>query len=233
VDMADVEVAIARTQPPGPGQPPVREVEELYLDMIARARQSIYIENQYFTAYRLGEALAARLAEPGGPEIVLVSRLLSHGWLEEHTMHVLRARLVRRLQEADREGRFHIYYPHAEGLKEGTCIDVHSKLMIVDDVFTTLGSANINVRSMYTDSEMNIAHESEAVSSKLRRELWSLHTRNTETGKIMGAQDDPGTAYTTWANIIRTNKDRQSTGQPPLASLIEFYRGSPKRTYKD
>lgn len=36
---------------------------------------------------------------------------------------------------------------------------VHAKLMIVDDVFMTLGSANINTRSMQVDSELNICHE--------------------------------------------------------------------------
>jgi len=52
----------------------VREVEALNLDMIAAARTSIYIENQYFTADRIGAALAARLQEPEGPERILVLR---------------------------------------------------------------------------------------------------------------------------------------------------------------
>src|SRR5262245_61479147 len=79
-DITDVELAIARTMPPKNGEAAVREVEQLYIDMIARAKRHIYIENQYFTAQRVGAALGARLQEPDGPEIVLVSRLLSHGW---------------------------------------------------------------------------------------------------------------------------------------------------------
>ena len=78
--------------------PAVREVEQLYLDMIAAARREIYIENQYFTSPRIAAALERRLAEPDGPEIVLVLRLLSHGWLEEATMHVLRTRLIQRAE---------------------------------------------------------------------------------------------------------------------------------------
>ena len=34
-----------------------------------RSQLPPYIENQYFTAYKIGEALAARLAESGGPKI--------------------------------------------------------------------------------------------------------------------------------------------------------------------
>jgi phosphatidylserine/phosphatidylglycerophosphate/cardiolipin synthase-like enzyme/uncharacterized membrane protein YdjX (TVP38/TMEM64 family) len=158
--LANVDVAISRTIPVKEGlAPEVREVEALYLDMIARAKRTIYIENQYFTSHKLGEALAARLAEPGGPDIVVVSRLLSHGWLEEHTMHVLRTRLVKLLRATDREGRFHIYYPHVPGLVRETCLDVHSKVMVADEEWLRVGSANFSNRSMGMDTECDLTIE--------------------------------------------------------------------------
>ena len=156
---ADVEVGIARTMPPRGEVPAIREIERLYLDMIAAARHTLYVENQYFTAPRIAAALEKRLAEPDGPEIVMVLRLLSHGWLEEATMHVLRARLVERLQKADRYGRFKTYYPHVPGLAEGCCVDVHSKLMIVDDRVLRIGSSNLCNRSMSVDSECDVVLE--------------------------------------------------------------------------
>jgi uncharacterized membrane protein YdjX (TVP38/TMEM64 family)/phosphatidylserine/phosphatidylglycerophosphate/cardiolipin synthase-like enzyme len=158
-DATDIEVGIARTMPPRGEAPAIREIERLYLDMIAAARHTLYIENQYFTAPRLAAALEKRLAEPDGPEIVLVLRLLSHGWLEEHTMHVLRSRLIQRLQRADRYGRFKAYYPHVPGLAEGCCVDVHSKLMIVDDRMLRIGSSNLCNRSMSVDSECDVTME--------------------------------------------------------------------------
>ena len=158
-DLTDVRVGISRTAPATDGHPEVREVETLYLDMIARARHRIYIENQYFTASSVGEALAARLAEPDGPEIVLVLRLLSHGWLEEHTMHILRTRLIQSLRAGDRGNRFHVYYPDIRGLEDGTCIDVHSKVMLVDDEWLRIGSANLCNRSMGLDSECDLTIE--------------------------------------------------------------------------
>lgn len=158
-DLSGIEVAIARTIPPQGETPGVREVERLYLDMIASAKRTIYIENQYFTAPRIAAALEKRLAEPDGPEIVLVLRLLSHGWLEEHTMHILRTRLIERLRRNDRHARFHVYYPHVPGLVEGGCLDVHSKLMIVDDRILRLGSANLCNRSFGLDTEADVAIE--------------------------------------------------------------------------
>jgi phospholipase D1/2 len=159
-ELTGVEIGIARTMPPRGEAPAVREVERLYLDMIAAARRSIYIENQYFTAPRLASALAERLSEPNGPEVVLVLRLLSHGWLEEHTMHVLRTGLIQKLVSADRHGRFRVYYPHVPGLPDGWCVDVHSKLMIVDDAYLRIGSANLCNRSMGIDTECDVLIES-------------------------------------------------------------------------
>lgn len=170
-DIGDVEVGIARTLPPRGEAPAVREVEKLYLDMIAAARDTLYIENQYFTAPRIAAALEKRLAGPGGPQIVLVLRLLSHGWLEEHTMEVLRTRLIRRLQQADRHGRFHVYYAHVPGLPPGCCLDVHSKLMIVDDSGLRIGSANLCNRSMALDTECDVMIEARgdaAVAAAIR-----------------------------------------------------------------
>ena len=159
VHIEDVDVAVAVTSPPQDHHPALRHVEQLYLDMIARARKYIYIENQYFTSQRIGEALEARLVEPDGPEIIVLTRLLSHGWLEEMTMTNLRTRLVNRLREADVHGKLRVYYPHRGGLCEGTCIDLHSKLMIVDDEWLRIGSSNLSNRSMAVDTECDVVVE--------------------------------------------------------------------------
>ena len=145
VMFCDVQVALARTVPVGSGQQAVKEVEALYLDMIAAAERYIYIENQYFTAKALGEALAARLAEPHGPEVVVVTRLDPDGWLEAPTMEALRTVLLRELQDADSPGQ--------------PCCEVHSKLMIVDDEWLRVGSANFANRSMGLDTECDLVIE--------------------------------------------------------------------------
>lgn len=74
-------------------------------------------------------------------------------------MHVLRTRLVKLLRQSDRGGRFHIYYPHVPGLPDGTCVDVHSKIMVVDDEWLRVGSANLCNRSMGMDTECDLTVE--------------------------------------------------------------------------
>lgn len=154
-DLTDVPLGIARTQPPYRGHPPVREIENLLLDMIRRAERMIYIENQYFTAQRVGTALEQRLREANGPEIVVVLPQRTVGWLSQYTMDVLRERLIKRLIAADAHNRLRVYYPHLPGLGE-QCINVHSKLLIVDDALLKIGSSNLNNRSMGLDTECDL-----------------------------------------------------------------------------
>jgi phospholipase D1/2 len=159
VSIKDTHVALARTRAAIDKDPQICEVQELYLDMIASAKHTIYIENQYFTSKALGDALAARLEEEDGPEIIAVLRLSTSGWLEAPTMGTLRTVLLKKLRDADRHGRFHAYYPHIPGLPEGQCCDLHSKLMIVDDEVLRIGSANFSNRSMGLDTECDAAVE--------------------------------------------------------------------------
>ncbi len=160
----DLRVALSRSAPPSDGTEGIREVEQMYLDMIAAAKKSIYIENQYFTADKVGDALAARLSEPDGPEVIVVLRELSHGWLEELTMQTLRTRLIEKLRAADRYDRFRVFYPFINGLKDGTCIDVHAKMMIVDETLVRIGSANLANRSMGLDTECDLTIAAEGRS---------------------------------------------------------------------
>jgi uncharacterized membrane protein YdjX (TVP38/TMEM64 family) len=115
------------------------------------------MENQYLTSASVGEAMAARLQEKNGPEIVIVLPQKSSGWLESTVMDTLRARLLRRLREKDRFGRLRVYYPAAEGVKDG--IYVHAKVMVVDDALIRVGSANLSNRSMGLDTECDLAVE--------------------------------------------------------------------------
>ena len=61
-------MAISRTRGASEPQQPVREIEALYLDMIAGAGRYVYAENQFFASRVVAEAIAKRLEEPDGPE---------------------------------------------------------------------------------------------------------------------------------------------------------------------
>lgn len=151
-------VAIARTMPEYDGEPAVQEVEALYTDSLAAARHHIYIETQYLTSRRVADCLSDRLQEPNGPEIVVILHPNSDGWLEQHTMDVLRGRVLKRMRGLDRYHHLRLYYPRIPHLS-GQCISMHSKICVVDDEFARVGSANLSNRSMGFDTECDLAVE--------------------------------------------------------------------------
>jgi uncharacterized membrane protein YdjX (TVP38/TMEM64 family) len=178
--MENVRVAIVRTESAHEERQEIREVENLYADAIAAARRYIYIENQYFTSEKIADAIAARLEEKDGPEVVLVLPRQCPGWLEESTMGALRSRLLKRLREQDRHERLRAYYPIVPELGEKHII-VHAKLMVVDDRLVRVGSANLSNRSMGLDSECDLAIEAlgeeriEKAITNFRNQLLAEH----------------------------------------------------------
>jgi phosphatidylserine/phosphatidylglycerophosphate/cardiolipin synthase-like enzyme len=152
----DARVGLSRTEPAWRAAPEVRECEALHLAGIAAAKACIYMENQYFTSELIARSLAARLAEPDGPDVVLVSTTRSPSYFDQNTMDPTRSRFIERLKAADRFGRFQIYSPVTA---LGRDIIVHAKVTIIDDVLVRVGSANINNRSFGFDTECDLSLE--------------------------------------------------------------------------
>lgn len=153
----NVNVAIARTAPLHEGTEPVREIEALYLDAIAAAGRTIYCESQYFASRRIAEAMATRLRQGDGPEILIINPESADGFLEAVAMDSARARLLKLVAEADRHNRFRMYTPVTSRRRP---IYVHAKILIVDDRFLKVGSSNLNNRSMGFDTECDLAIDS-------------------------------------------------------------------------
>lgn len=193
-DLSDVMVGIARTAPAFEGEPAVTEVRELYLDAIARARDFVFAENQYFTSNIVARAMAKRLAERTPPEMVLLVPANESGWIETSTMGVLRARVHAKLRAADPHARYGLYCPrHACDEAHPKCINVHSKVLIVDDELLTVGSANLSDRSMCYDTECNLALEARG-DARVRAAIAGLRARL--LGEHLGVEADSVLAAT-------------------------------------
>lgn len=170
--LTEVDVAIARTAPHFDAHPAVEEIRALHERLLAAAQRHIYAETQYLSSRMIADALAARLGEAAGPEVVLVTHRLQQGWLEQQSMGVLRTRLHKRLESADVHDRLRLYTVEVTGLGDA-CVNVHSKILIVDDELLTVGSANLNNRSMGFDTECNLAIEA-AGDARIRAGIASM-----------------------------------------------------------
>lgn len=171
----NVDLAIARTRAPYGDVEEVREIETLYLDMIAAAQKFIYIENQYLTSAKIAAAIATRMGEANPPDIVVVMPRSAEGWLEQKAMDAARVQLARAIGKVDKGDRFRIYVPVTKG---GSDIYVHAKLMIVDDRILRIGSANLNNRSLGLDSECDMVLDCALPANKgAEKAVAALRTR--------------------------------------------------------
>jgi phosphatidylserine/phosphatidylglycerophosphate/cardiolipin synthase-like enzyme len=178
-----------------------------YLLAVGRARRYIYLENQYFVSEVLADALIEamhRNAEAGRDfRIILVlPRLpMEAGTRPGDAIMFRQAVQLRRLRAADPGGMFAVYFPHQPvGARD---IFVHAKVAIVDDVWATIGSANLNRRGFCFDSELNLAvidievvEGSRRFARDFRLELWQEHLGLADSA--LGTIEDPIAGAAVW-----------------------------------
>jgi phosphatidylserine/phosphatidylglycerophosphate/cardiolipin synthase-like enzyme len=100
-------------------------------------------------------------------------------------------------------------------------IYVHSKLLVVDDVFSLLSSANINTRSLHTDSELGLAAPDGALAKHWREELWKLHAGesfNDDKGRC-----DAEANFKKWNEVMDDNWEKKGRDLPLVAHLTRFW----------
>ncbi|QIQ86559.1 phospholipase D-like domain-containing protein [Erythrobacter sp.] len=173
VDLEDAVAGIALSKPGHAGEGRVDQIEKLWCRAIASAKERIYIENQFLSSGRIGDALRARLEEEDGPEIAIVLPESAETWLESEAMDTRRALIVEDLRRADHGGKLGIYHPVN---REGRPIYVHAKLLVVDEELVRVGSSNMASRSFVCDTECDLAFEA-ADQPALREFAGGLRTR--------------------------------------------------------
>ncbi|WP_188850868.1 phospholipase D-like domain-containing protein [Aureimonas glaciei] len=206
----NVTMAASRSLPAMTGQDEVLEVERLYLDQIARAKRLIYAESQYFASRRIAEAIAKRLEEEDGPEIVVINPLTAQGWLEPIAMDTARARLHEALRRRDPRGRFRIYHPYTDG---GAPIYVHAKILIIDDMILRIGSSNMNNRSLRLDTECDVTIDVEMPGNESMRET-IIALRNNLLAEHLGTDvDRVARLVTETGSLVQTIETLRGTGR--------------------
>lgn len=169
--LRNVTVGVSRTEPARRRRPGIRENEALHVECINQAKKLIYLENQYFTSPIVASALARRLDEADGPEIVLVSTGTSPSWFDQATMDGARAAILRRLRAADVHRKLSAWRPQTA---RGGNIVVHSKVTIIDDRLIRVGSTNLNNRSGGFDTECDVAVEQPEADPVITRQRHGL-----------------------------------------------------------
>ncbi|MFE6358642.1 phospholipase D family protein [Streptomyces sp. NPDC057806] len=132
-----------------------RSIARGYRKALRRARALIYLEDQYLWSPRVVQCFAEALS--ANPRLRLIAVVPSFpdqdGSVSLPMNLVGRVAALNRLREAGGD-RVAVY-----GLENhaGTPVYVHAKVCVIDDVWASIGSDNVNLRSWTHDSELSCA----------------------------------------------------------------------------
>lgn len=149
-----------------------RSIFDQYCAAIEAAQRTIYIENQYITVWEIVSCLHRALQR--GVDVVLLMPAEPDGYAryilgQQQTFFESWAALG----ACERFMLTGIAGLNAEGRR--TPVYVHAKLMLVDDVWATIGSCNLHRHSLFGNTEMNASFWSPETVRTLRCELFQEH----------------------------------------------------------
>jgi phosphatidylserine/phosphatidylglycerophosphate/cardiolipin synthase-like enzyme len=171
----------------------IRGIAQLYANALGNAQHFIYLENQYFWLHAyygidipfLGTdspEMERNIRELGaalrrGATVALI--LPDHPNVGRAYTDAGLARLHDEAPEAVTQGRIQVFClatsTNIDGVEHYRPIYVHAKVAVIDDLWSTVGSANLNNRGMRDDTEMNVAVLDAELARDLRLMLWAEH----------------------------------------------------------
>ncbi len=186
------EVGISRTFFSAAGD--VLEIGALFERAIQVAEHSLYFETQYFTSHLVRDALIARMGDRARPplDIVVVMPDDADTPKERLALGAAQAQVLQSLETAaERYGsRFRAYVSAPDGAADGHATTfIHSKVLLVDDRFVSIGSANVTNRSFALDSELSLSWEAGVAGCPLEQSVAAL--RAELLGEHAGLAPDP------------------------------------------
>jgi phosphatidylserine/phosphatidylglycerophosphate/cardiolipin synthase-like enzyme len=179
-----------------------RSVLAQYLQAIGAARRSIYIENQAIPIPEVATTLEAALKR--GVEIVILVPADPEDHVRMARQDPQRKPLFDGLAALGRHENFAlvgIAGLDTQGRRRN--VYVHSKIMLVDDVWATIGSCNLHAHSLSGHTEMNASIWDTRVVRALRCELLAEHL-DQDTAGI-----DDRSALRLYRDIARENRQRR------------------------
>jgi phosphatidylserine/phosphatidylglycerophosphate/cardiolipin synthase-like enzyme len=189
---------------------------EAYTRALRSARELVYLESQFLWSPQVVDILADKLRAPPSDDfrvLVLLPAKPNNG------ADTTRGQLGVLAAADDGAGRFLATTISARSGGLAGPLYVHAKVGIVDDVWLTVGSANLNEHSLFNDSEMNVIACEPQLARQTRLRLWSEHLECS----IEDLACSPAQAIDErWRPIATEQLERRSKGEPPTHRLQEL-----------
>jgi phosphatidylserine/phosphatidylglycerophosphate/cardiolipin synthase-like enzyme len=218
------QVQVVRTMPEPWDE---RGIQDVYLRAVGAARRLIYIEDQYFRSVQLSDAIASQVRKFPDLRVVVVTKeseargVGSGGWTHE---------CVERIRE--RQPGFQLFALKVSGVdREGRRslveVDVHAKLMIVDDWFMTVGSCNVNDRGFEYEGEINLAVVDAPLVAAARLDLWREHLA--DDPRLSGDIDGD---WAVWREVAAANRHyTEAAVHDPKGNVHPFETRADRRAF--
>jgi phosphatidylserine/phosphatidylglycerophosphate/cardiolipin synthase-like enzyme len=185
-----------------------------YVRALRSAQRLIYLENQFLWSVEIVSILAEKLRNPPHPDfrvVVLLPAKPNNG--RDDTLGQLAV-----LVDADEGDR--LLAATIRSFSDGRAdpLYVHAKVGIVDDRWLTVGSANLNARSLLNDTEMNVVTDDAELARDTRVRLWAEHL---ELDRAAVAATETRTLVDDyWRPIATEQLERRDAGAPPTHRLL-------------
>ena len=181
-------------------------IAETWFNAVRNAREYIFIEDQYFRIPMLVDEIVRRMTDVPSLRLVVITKPVSE-WTDpgcawtHRTWDTLRERFADRFMTLQlRAFDTQVTGGFDETDARFVDMDVHSKILIVDDVFLSVGSANKNNRGIVYEGELNVA---------VLDRTWVRAARRRILGNILppgaSVSDDAGEWYRALGDAARYN----------------------------
>ncbi len=194
-------------------------IYESYARALRSARELIYIENQFLWSPELVGIIADKLRNPPTPDfrvVILLPAKANNG-------------------QDDTRGQVGVLISADDGAERMLAVTiraltppatradpvyVHAKVMVVDDRWLIVGSANINAHSLFNDTELCVATDDAQLARETRIRLWAEHLEMDEAE--VRARPAVSLVDEGWRPIAHRELERRDAGEPPGHRLLEL-----------
>lgn len=170
------------------------DIKRAYQTAVSKAEQYIYLENQVFRLGDLATWIINRFNANKQLQVIVVIPVVpeevADGTADEITLHgqALQHDALMMLKTAlgGNLGLYSLIQKKKTKAKlqffGSAQIDVHCKMMIVDDLYASIGSPNISPRSFQLDSEIQVGWYDADSVKQFRQDLWTEHLESAPFG---------------------------------------------------
>ena len=202
-----------------------------YTLIFKRAKNSIYIEDQFpFQNNSITQVLGEQLKQEQNLKVIIVGPMKPN--LPQSLLSIISKESIKDINNnlsylrkigGERVKTYSLVSQHPSIPQNRRQIYVHSKLLIADDNWMKIGSANMDKKGFYDSVEFDLGITSPKLAQKIRIRLWKEHlNQNGQKSESKIDLDNFEEGFKYWITMANNNGERVQNNEP-LQGHIYYY----------